>query len=57
MGWLYSLWMAVLLGLNAVGTFYFCLCFLYLRGVNEQQAGLYDYDFVHLIACCNRIVG
>jgi hypothetical protein len=22
--------------------------------VNEQQAGLYDYDFVHLIACCIR---
>lgn len=25
-----------------------------LRGVNEQQAGLYDYNFVHRIACCNR---
>ena len=22
--------------------------------MNEQQAGLYDYNFVHLIACCNR---
>ena len=25
--------------------------------MNEQQAGLYDYDFVHQIACCNRDAG
>jgi hypothetical protein len=29
--------------------------FLFLvRGGTEQQAGLYDFVFVHLIACCNR---
>jgi hypothetical protein len=31
----------------------FFLCWFY--GGTKQQAGLYDYDFVPLIACCNRI--
>ena len=35
-------------------SFHFTVCFLLWRGVNKQQAGLYDYNFVHLIACCNR---
>ena len=35
-------------------SFHFAVFFLLWRGVNEQQAGLYDYNFVHLIACCNR---
>jgi hypothetical protein len=28
---------------------------LFVNGGTKQQAGLYDYDFVPLIACCNRI--
>jgi hypothetical protein len=30
------------------------MCFLFICGVNFATGGLYDYDFVHLIACCNR---
>jgi hypothetical protein len=26
----------------------------FLRGVNSATGGLYDYSFVHFIACCNR---
>ena len=34
--------------------FILLFAFFLWHGVNEQQAGLYDYNFVHLIACCIR---
>jgi len=32
---------------------FFCCC----SGVNKQQAGLDEYNFVHSIACCNHFMG
>jgi len=33
------------------------LLFFCCSGVNKQQAGLDEYNFVHSIACCNHFMG
>ena len=40
---------------DVFGLFHFSFLSCWFYGGTKQQAGLYDYDFVPLIACCNRI--